>query len=644
MNPRKWMSALVGVLIFHSALAWGADAEQVQFSVTVDRTQIGEDETVSLKFSVRVDGTSNTAEPQFSAPHFEEVNRYSGVFVESYYENGNFGVRNNRQFTRVLRPLKTGSLVISGIQVSVGGKAHKSNPITIHVGGGGAGTPIPRNYGGSGIGLRGAGKKDPGRNFFVRAEIDKDRAYKGEQVIVSYSLYRRVRVFNIQVEKYPVLDGFLREDLEIPVLGQRLESEQVMLDGVPYERALLARYAAYPLKEGRDGKVKIDSMGIKASYSPGSDLTDDAMDPFATFFQQIAPRTNSVRSESISLEVLPLPTEGRPASFSGGVGDFTVTSGVDKYSVRANEALSLTVKVEGQGNVASISEPKVAWPEGVEVFEVKAKAKSGKGGVGEKIFEFTLIPRQPGKFAVPKMEFGFFSPSKREYFTRAIDSIEIEVLQSGAAENLAAQNGVQNGAPNVAQNAKQEMQMSPLRSLGAPGNQTTQSGRGVYQGKLLRVLPWLGYLAFGVVLGFVAFDFGMRRMRGGWLRPKVPVDSKSKSWDRLAERGKRSQTEAWPQIVQSYELFAGAIYDLIDRHFALGSRGVARSELRQRLVVELGLTESIWNRIDQALAYAEMVRFASKAGVVSESEARTRFSHWILEGRAIEENLAQMRQ
>ena len=49
------------------------------------------------------------------------------------------------------------------------------------------------------------------------AEIAKG-VQLGEQVIVSYYLYRRARAMNLQVTDFPMLNGFLREEMEMPVL------------------------------------------------------------------------------------------------------------------------------------------------------------------------------------------------------------------------------------------------------------------------------------------------------------------------------------------------------------------------------------------------------------------------------------------
>ena len=633
----RFFSAALLLMLFQTAPVAAAGLE---FTVQVDRNQITLDESVSLKFSIRTEGNMATGEPQYSAPDFELLNQYSGVFVESFYENGTFGMRNNRTITKVLKPLKNGVLNITGLQVQIGGKTYTAPPIQVAVGAGGAGTPPPKGYGSSGIGLRGTGKKANGQKFFLRAEIDKDKIFKGEQVIVSYFLYRRVKVFNVQVDKFPVLSGFLREDLELPVLGQVLSTDRVILEGMAYERSLLARYAAYPLK---DGKLPIDSMSIKSNYYGGAGLSDDTdgadpNDPFMNFFQQMAPRTGTSTSPQITVEVEPLPEVGRPVSFTGGVGDFTVASAVDKYDVHANEPVTLTVKVEGKGNLAAIGEPKGQWPSSVELYDSKGRVNAGRGGTGEKIFEFLLIPRVPGKLTLPSLEFSFFSPTERKYVTRTTEPIDINVGEpvAGGQRYVPAatgqpQGGSQPKSPTVTQD---------VHDLLAP-EQPTVSG---FHGKpWWRWLYWLSIFGFCFFGSTVLYDQVQRRRLQSREMAEARAKVESKSWQQLRRRARAAKSgAAWNEVVQSYELLAGAVFDALDRKYRIGSRSFSRQELGHILVEDRGFDSAIWQRISNLLEFAEVVRFAISAGAVSEETARLQLERWVNEGSELDQAITKL--
>ncbi len=632
---RRFLSTLAIAGAVFSVYARAALASEVEFHVQADRQEITLDDSVSLKFSVRAEGSlGNVRELEYNAPDFDLVNEYSGTFIESYYRNGSFGMKHNHDLTRVLRPKKQGALTVTGIRIRVGNQTLTAPDITIQVTAGGAGTPPPPGYGGGGSGLRGAGKPAKGHSILIRAEVDKQRAYKGEQLIVSYYLYRRVRASNIQVDKYPTLNGFLREDLEMPVLGARLDSEPTVLDGVSYERSLLVRYLAYPLK---DGKLKLDPMAIRANYyasqAPGTD--DD--DPFFNFFQQMAPRLATARSEPVTIEVMPLPDEGKPAGFKGTVGEFEFSASVDKAELRANEALTLTVKVEGKGNLSTVEEPSVDWPSGVERYEAKTSTRAGRGGIGSKTFEILLIPRVAGPLTLPALEFSYFDPAQARYVSKSTQPIQINVLEA-AAGATASTNPVNSGQVTAGASQSKAPVLRPIRPL-----DPNLSGASGEQGiPLWRWLYWLSTLGFLALVATVIWD----RVRARPARKKkshaAGVDPKR--WQRVRALAQRASEAGdsrlpWTEVTQAYELLTGAVYDSIDAKLEVGARALSRMELRERLVGSGHLTEEAWKRIDELLEYAEMVRFASSAGAVVEEDARKKLVQWINEAQRLESAL-----
>ncbi len=601
----------------------------VHFTAEVDRQQISQDESISLKLSVELEGTHQVdAAPSYNAPDFELVNEYTNSQTYSYLDNGTFGMRNTATYIRVLRPRRAGPLKLDRLEVRVDGRTLQAPSIVVQVSAGGAGTPPPRGYGGTGVGLRGAGKPAPsGAGFFVRAELDKARATKGEQVIVSYYLYRRVRVFNVQVDKYPVLGGFIREDLEMPVLGQRLETEPVVLDGVPYERSLLTRYAAYPLKEG---KLPIDSMTVKVNYYQANrGGLNGQDDPFANFFQQMTPLQGVSTSEFVSLEVLPLPEAGRPPSFTGGIGAFEVSTTVDKGQLKAGEALTLTVKVEGKGNFSAIEAPKLSLPAGVELYESRSKVRGGKAGLGEKSFEFVLIPRQAGKVVLSPVEMAFFDPKKGAYVPHSTPAIPLDVLTGeGPALPL-----------SQATRPPDAVALRPWKSA----EDALGYRAGPWTERLQALVAFLG-LAFAGVLGLRWA--GVRWAPGllGRRKTRSSTAAEQRTWDRLEEQAKATATQGasrkgFGEVVAAYEQLCGAVYDVLDREFQLGARSLPRTELRSILLAKHGVSEPLWDRVAELLEFAERVRFAASAGAVTETEARGSLLRWVQEGRKLDEAL-----
>ncbi len=621
------------------ALSSVAIAGDPVFQASVDRATIGQDESVALKFRIVTDGMGGSEEPEFQAPDFDLVNQYSSVFVESYYENGRFGARNNRQFTKVLRPNRAGELTISGIQLKVGGRTLSHPPIRVVVTAGGRGTPPPPGYGGSGVGLRGAAKRPRGATipFFIRAEVDHARVVKGQQIVVSYYLYQRARAHNIQVDKYPVLDGFLREDLELPILGQRLtDRESVVLDGVAYERVLLARYAAYPLKEG---KLSIDSMAIKGNYfaPPGgiADSQDPIEDALQNFMQQLQPRVWSHRSDPVPIEVQPLPLDGRPASFAGGVGDFEITATVDKATVAVNEPVTLVLKIEGRGNTAAIGQPPVKWPSDLEVFETKSRVSGSPGGVSAKIFEILLIPRRGGRFTLPEQELAYYSPQEGAYRTKKAPALDITVEGQGEATVPRSGTSAPSATSSITANGD---------GLLLPEQWT---GRRAMSSPLARWIVQVLVLLSGLLLaGVGAHKIWRRRHLLGSVRSAFARErqgSTTSLWTSLRNQAARADQLSISELVSFYQSIAQGLYSELESRLSLPARAWSRAEVR-RQVDEASqdggsmLDSVLWQRIENILEYSEALQFS---GAVQEQEARSRMETTLKE---VERILASLQE
>jgi hypothetical protein len=631
---------ITSVSTFMIAALWGAsasfllskgahaDGPDVKFTADLDRAEISVDEYVTLKLTVQSEN-GQVGEPHYSAPAFDLLNQYNAVQSESFYDEstGRIGMRNSFEVNKVLRPKKEGTFKISGISIDVGGQTYRAPDLTVVVSSGGGGTPPPKGYGGAGVGLRGAGKRSNLPSVFARAEIDKNKVYKGEQVVVSYYVYERVRAFNIEITKFPALNGFLRAELEMPYINRKLDMEQVVLDGVAYARGLLVRYAAYPLQEG---KLDIDPIELKFNYYNDSEASDsdDPFAPFAGFFKQALPGNS--KSSVLQVDVQPLPTQGRPNSFSGGVGDFDVVSAVDKVEVPANQAVTLTVKVEGRGNVEAIAEPKAKWPSNVELYDTKGAVKSGKG-VGQKTFEFLLIPRQPGPLELPSLEFTYFDPKKSEYVTKKTDPIKINVLDPapGSAPYVPKATSPADAA-SAGQTAKISNEPRGLKA-------SSDSGGTAFSGlPMWRWVYWIALAAIGFFIFLVARDQFSNFRKSASEKQAARAKQEAKSWTRLkAIAAKIPEGTSWNEVLTFYDSVAAQVFDAIDRVYSVGSRSYSREELKRMLVDDRGLADAVWQRASRVLEFAELVRFAKSAGAFSESTIRSEASKWVQEAESV---------
>ena len=253
-------------------------------------------------------------------------------------------------------------------------------------------------------------------SFLLHVEVDKDNVYVGEQIIVSWYLYTRHNVTDINTLKYPLLKGFWKEDIQ---RANRLSFTQETRNGIIYKKALLERYALFPIT---DGLLNIDPYEVQCKIVANS---------FFGFgkFNFFRPQTYKKTSKSIAIQVKPLPAEGQPDNFSGAVGQYKLD--IQKPTAtefKINEPFSYSIKFTGKGNAKRIQAPSFELPEGLESYDTKVESEYFEDGSSYKTFDFLFTPRKAGLISIPQTTFGYFDPEKEEYVEEEIPAWQINVL------------------------------------------------------------------------------------------------------------------------------------------------------------------------------------------------------------------------
>ena len=584
----KWVfTTLFSLSLFISLSASAA------LQASVDRTEVPLDESISFK--ITISGDSGSVNPKFEAPDFEIMNQFQNSQYSSVYINGKMESKSENSTTYILRPLKVGALKIHNIS----NNNEKAQDITIQV--------VQENLYKKSVQGEAPSLKGDAKNFFVKADLNKTKIYKGEQIIVSYYLYRRTRASVRDVMQYPSFQGFIREDLEMPILSGHPDFEAVNLGGVPFERALLARYAIYPIKEG---KLALDGFSVRVDYIPKNSASDDQLeDPFFQFFTQVTPRTGTSKSDPITLNVLPLPEEGKSNLFTGGVGDFEVSATLDSAQIKANTPITLHVSVKGKGNTSLIEFPPVSWPKELKFYESQGKTKSLGQGASEKTFEVVLVPKEKGSYQIPPIEFEFFSPESRAYVRAKTQNIPIEVAEGdpGSASSLPEK-------PLAEDSAQANLSASPAESYGTlrTKDRPQESSSSFLGQPWWRWVAWFGLIVFFSFVGLVIFDQAKKRSLAQLEVLKKRQSSES-FWKNLRKdaEGLQSSHSSSQSFSPVLEKTVDEVYKTLDSVFGIASRATPSRDLAKILIETHSVSETQWKQIAELLEFTEMVRFSS---------------------------------
>lgn len=264
------------------------------------------------------------------------------------------------------------------------------------------------------------------KSLFARASVSKTNPYQGEQIIISYKIYTQVSISQFAIDKLPGNRGFWSEDLSV---GTQVKQYDETIGERNYRVVEIRRGALFAQESGRltiePLNLNVLAMVQRQRRRTGSiwDLLDDP------FFNPAQAVERALSTNSLTINARPLPQA--PDGFSGAVGKFDVTGGLNLNQVKANEALNYRVTISGSGNLMLIQAPQHTFPASFEVYEPQVDdniRKSDNGISGSRTFEWVIIPRSQGKYTIPELKFIYFDPATGQYRTHTIAAQEVEVL------------------------------------------------------------------------------------------------------------------------------------------------------------------------------------------------------------------------
>lgn len=369
--------------------------------------------------------TTDAKEPLISEiPGFELLMGPS-VSSESSYSNYNGQQTSSVSvtFTYVLLAKEEGTFTIPAAKITAAGKELTSNTLTVKV------LPEGQNpqgtQGQQGSARQGNNSANIGdQDLFVRATLSKSSAYEQEAVLLTYKVYSAVNLTNLSYPS-PELKGFNIQEVDLP------QSKQFELDhynGRNYNTVVWRQFVLFPQESGELEIPAVDFEAVVAVQNRRN------IDPFEMMFNGFPGYVNvnkNLRSNSLKLNVQKLP-EGRPADFSGAVGDFSINSTISSTDLKTNSEFTLKVIVKGTGNMRLIGNPTMELPTEFEAYDPVIENKfrlTSNGFQGEKVYEYLVTPKANGTYTLPGAKFSFFNPDTKQYQTLESKAIDVKVAK-----------------------------------------------------------------------------------------------------------------------------------------------------------------------------------------------------------------------
>ena len=397
-------------------------AQEAKFVAQVTKTTVATGEQFELTFSVNGDAGS------FNPPDLNDFQLLSGPNTSNSMEFVNGKATSSSSVSYILTPVRVGTFTIGPATAVINGKKMTTNPIKMTVVKGRPVQQQSRSMGGGGGDVQAPRNADLSKSLFLRADINRNNVYQGQPIILSYRVYTRVDILQSQVTKLPDLTGFWNEDVKATGPASfRIENYK----GQRYNVADVKQIILFP---DHAGNITIDPFEMnfvaRVQASPR-----DFMDQF--FGGNVQDINYSAKSLPVVVHVKPLPEAGKPAGYSGAVGQFSVEASIDKTHLKANEALNYKIKVTGSGNIKLLKDLNPQFPADFEKYDPKmtdSVKESAEGVSGTRIYNYLVIPRHKGDFTIAPVTFSYFNPSTGKYVTLTTKSFKINV-EKGLNEN-----------------------------------------------------------------------------------------------------------------------------------------------------------------------------------------------------------------
>lgn len=424
-------------IIFIMGILCPLQSAEIEISTSVDRTVIGLNQNFTLTVEISGEKANSVGDPQLpDISAFAIELGSSGTSQNIQIINGRMSV--SRSISFIYQATTLGKFTIAPAVIKLGGQEYRSRPIQIEIVQAAQPQPkaAPRQTPTSP--LEPTPDQSMGENLFLKAFVNnKKRVYVNEPVILSYKIYTRLSVTQYGINKLPTTAGFWVE--EFP-MDQQPRTYEELVDGKKYIVAEIKRMALFPTDAGSKniGPMEIE-CDVRVQTRRRSIFDSFFDDPFfGRTVRQV------VSSKPVTIDVLPLPPEGKPDAFSGLVGQFDISANVDKPLVKTNEALSLNVKISGKGNIKMIPPPPIELPADFEKYEPKVSeniSRTENGITGSKSYEYVLIPRYPGWQKIKSIMFSYFDVASGQYKIIRTPELNINV-EKGSDEFLTVTAGL----------------------------------------------------------------------------------------------------------------------------------------------------------------------------------------------------------
>ncbi len=309
-----------------------------------------------------------------------------------------------RSYSAEITPHRAGELLLPAVQVIADGRTLETRPVRIQV------------------------RADDGvQPVFAEVEIPGTRLFVGQQVKATLRIW--VLPPPVGQSRLGPSDVYARLDRRNSGFGRfppaTAYTERTRADAAGDSSSFYVFESAAEVILDHPGRPEFDDVFIGMNYP-----TRFRRDIFGDL-EVLEFRSVRARPEVKAADVEPLPSEGRPASFAGAVGRFSLHASASPPDVRVGDPIELTLEIRGDGPIATLPAPPLAAQPALQAdFRVPQETLTGTFVNGRRRFTTTLRAKRADVRAVPPIEFAYFDPQAARYVVARSEPAPLRVTAS----------------------------------------------------------------------------------------------------------------------------------------------------------------------------------------------------------------------
>ena len=377
-------------------------AQGIDFEASINRNKVALG--ASMQLTLTVTGTQDAGPIDLPSIDGMEV-RYLGPSTRISFVNGVSSSSIAHIYTLI--PLKIGKFHIPSISITISGKTYTTKPIDIKVVDQGNQMNAQPDQGTSSV----LSLKD---KVFLTIETSKETVYLNEKNFLIMKLHiSNVSLRDIQLPELEFM-GFTVDEFQEP------KRYQEIIGGTQHQ-VIEFKTFIYPTRTGKlsvgpaklKSNVLIRSTERRRRFGFGGldSFFDD--DFFGGLFDRHQKHPITVESNNLTINVLPLPEQGKPKNFSGAVGRFDFEVSASPTEIKVGDPVTLRMKVQGDGSLKAVTMPSLEASDKFKIYDPQIKIE---GGI--KTLEQVVIPKTDKVTQIHAIEFSYFDVEDKRYKTK----------------------------------------------------------------------------------------------------------------------------------------------------------------------------------------------------------------------------------